>query len=285
MSPLALGLLLASAFVHAGWNLAAKRAGGGAAFVWLFSALGVAVLAPFALAAMLVARPPLGWVEAGLIAGTSVLHAAYFLALQRGYRHGDLSVVYPLARGAGPLLSVLGAVVLLGERPGPLALAGALLIAAAVVLLAGGADAARRAGAAAVGFGLLTGLTIAAYTLWDRQAVAVAAIPPAFYLWGEAVGMTLLLAPFAAQQTAEIARLWRHRRPEVLAVALGSPLAYGLVLTALVSTPVTAVAPIRELSILVAAILGARLLGEGDARRRLLAAAGMVAGVAAIAIS
>lgn len=171
MSPLALGLLLASAFVHAGWNLAAKQAGGGAAFVWLFSALGAAIYAPAALASFLVARPRIGPVELGFMGGTVVLHGAYFLALQRGYRHGDLSVVYPLARGAGPMLTVLAAVAVFGARPAPLALAGAALIGVCVFFIAGGLGAARTAGGRAVAFGLATGATIAAYTLWDAHAV------------------------------------------------------------------------------------------------------------------
>lgn len=105
------------------------------------------------------------------------------------------------------------------------------------------------------------------------------------YLWSEVAGASLLLLPLAARQRPEIARLWRERRRETLAVAVGSPLAYLLVLTALAFTPVTAVAPVREISILIAAFLGARLLHEGHARRRLLAAGGMVAGVVAIAVS
>lgn len=285
MSPLALGLLLASAFIHAGWNLAAKRAGGGVAFVWLFSALGAAIYAPLVAWIVATERPTIGRPELLFMAGTIVLHGAYFLALQTGYRHGDLSVVYPLARGAGPMLTVIAAVAIFGERPPPLALAGAALIGGCVFLIAGGLDAARMAGTSAVAYGLLTGALIASYTLWDAHAVSALAIPPVLYAWIEMAGMAVLMLPLALRQRPELARLWRTRRLETFAVAVGAPLAYLLVLTAMVFTPVTAVAPVRELSILIAAVIGARLLHEGHARRRLLAASGMVAGVIAIAIS
>lgn len=285
MSPLALGLLLGSAFVHAGWNLAAKRANGGVPFVWLFSALGAAITAPLVVWTVAADRPTIGTEGLVFMAGTIVLHGAYFIALQTGYRHGDLSVVYPLARGAGPMLTVVAAVVVFGERPPPLALAGAALIGACVFLIAGGLGATRAAGGRAVVYGLLTGLLIASYTLWDAHAVSALAIPPLLYMWVEVAGMAVLLLPVALRQRAEVARLWRTRRPEALAVAVGSQLAYLMVLTAMVFTPVTAVAPVRELSILIAAVIGARLLREGHARRRLIAAGGMVAGVIAIAIS
>ncbi len=285
MSPLALGLVLASAFIHAGWNLAAKRANGGVPFVWLFSVVGAVAWAPLVLWSVIANLPSLGREELVFLGGTILLHGAYFVALQTGYRHGDLSVVYPLARGAGPMLTVVAAVVVFGERPPPLALAGAATIGACVFLIAGGADAARAAGGRAVAYGLLTGLLIASYTLWDAHAVSALAIPPLLYAWVEMAGMSILLLPAALGNRAQVATLWRTRKPEAFAVGIGSQLAYLLVLTAMVFTPVTAVAPVRELSILIAAVIGARLLHEGHARRRLLAASGMVVGVIAIAIS
>src|SRR5690348_18347001 len=101
------------------------------------------------------------------MAGSGCLHSAYFTTLQRGYAAGALSVVYPLARGTGPALSVVLAIVILGERPGPLALVGAALIVAGVLSLAGGG--ARRPRGRAIGFAVATGATIAAYTIWDAH--------------------------------------------------------------------------------------------------------------------
>lgn len=282
MQPTALALVLGAAFAHALWNLLAKRSGGGAAFLWLICLTGVLAYAPVAAAVGLLARPRIGPVELGFMAGSATLHLGYFLALQRGYRASDLSVVYPVARGSGPLLSTAAAVALLGERPTPLALAGAALIGLGVLALAGRPG--WRGDGAGVGFGLLTGVLIACYTLWDKHAVGALAVPAVILDWGSNLGRFFLLTPFAVVRREAVAGEWRAHRREVLGVGLLAPLAYILVLAALSFTPVSHVAPAREVSILLAALMGVRFLGEGHARRRLLAATAMAAGVVALAL-
>ncbi|HET9471326.1 MAG TPA: hypothetical protein VFO24_09500, partial [Usitatibacter sp.] len=170
MTALALGLVLFSAFVHASWNFLLKKSGGGAGLITAASAASLAVYAP--LVAILVwfrgyAFQPMHLV---LMLGSGVIHTAYFLLLDRAYRSGgDLSIVYPLARATGPLLSILVAIVALGEHPGPLAIAGAMLIGASALVLTGNPFAWHRGDARhAVGFALLTGCTIASYTIWDK---------------------------------------------------------------------------------------------------------------------
>jgi drug/metabolite transporter (DMT)-like permease len=123
------------------------------------------------------------------MAGSGLLHVGYFTALQRGYEHGDLSVVYPLARGSGPVLSVAAAILFLGERPSALGLAGGGLIVAAVLTLAAG----RGEG---IGAALATGAFIAAYTVWDAHAVGDLDQPPIVYFCGAEAIRALLLAPF-----------------------------------------------------------------------------------------
>jgi drug/metabolite transporter (DMT)-like permease len=168
VSALALALVLTSAVAARELEPGGPADAGRPAFVWL-GALAAAVLyAPLAVAVALVGEGRVSAAGLAFMAGSGVIHSAYFLALQRGYATGDLSLVYPLARGTGPVLSVAGAVLLLGERPGPLALAGAGLIVVAVLPLSGGV---RHEGAeGAVAFALLTGALIAAYTLWDAHA-------------------------------------------------------------------------------------------------------------------
>ena len=283
MSGLALGLVLVAAFLHAIWNWLAKRAGGGAAFVWLFGALSSVLYAPLALGVLLVQRPTLGAAELGFIFGSGVLHVAYFLALQRGYQGGDLSVVYPLARGTGPTLSTLAAILFFQERPTPLALLGAVLVAGGVFVLAGGSGGSEMP-LGAIGYGLLTGALIAAYTLWDKQAVSVLHVPPLLLDYGSNLTRAIVLTPFALRHRDEVGRLWRERRREALGVAVLTPLAYILVLTALVTAPVSYVAPAREVSILIGTLIGARLLAEGNLRRRLGGALAIVAGVVALAL-
>jgi drug/metabolite transporter (DMT)-like permease len=282
---LALGLVLGSAVLHATWNLAAKRSGGGLGFIWLFTVLSVVIYAPVALVAALIIRPTLGWLELGFVLGTALLHLAYFASLQRGYQLGDLSLVYPLARGTGPVLSTTAAILLFGERPGPVAITGAVLIAVSVFVLASSGGIRSVATVrTAVGYGLLTGALIASYTLWDKYAVSTVMIAPLIYDWLNSVTRSLLLTPFAVRSWPDIRRDWQRSWRSVLVVAVLSPLAYIMVLTALVFTPVSYVAPAREISILFGTIMGARLLAEGDPRRRVLAASGMVAGVIALAI-
>jgi drug/metabolite transporter (DMT)-like permease len=219
--------------------------------------------------------------------GSAVLHVGYFISLQRGYREGDLSVVYPLARGTGPLLAAIAAISFFGERPSLPAMSGAVLIGAGIMLLAGGRTLFRppsvsmRAG---VGYGLLTGLFIAIYTLWDKEAVAVIAVPPILLDWGSNLGRSLLLLPAAWLRRADVSRHWRHQRSLVFGIALLSPLAYILVLTAMVFTPVSYVAPAREISILIGTAMGARLLAEGRPRLRMAGATAMVVGLIAIAL-
>lgn len=285
MTLLALSLVLCSAVLHATWNLAAKRAGGGLPFIWLFTALANVIYAPIALIAIIIVRPRLGAIELLFILGSSALHLVYFYFLQRGYRLGDLSLVYPLARGTGPVLSTTAAIMFFGERPTPLALAGAILIGISVfVLTSGGGLRAVATVRAAVLYGLLTGGVIAAYTLWDKYAVSVILISPLIYDWLNGLGRTAILAPYALRHRPQIVSEWRAHRSQALTVAILSPLAYILVLTALVFTPVSYVAPAREISILIGTIMGTRLLAEGDPGRRLVAASGMVAGVIALAI-
>lgn len=286
MTTLALSLVLLSAFFHATWNLFAKRSSGGVPFVWLFDVVSVLMYAPLALGFWATQSVRLGWAQLAVILGSSALHLAYFLSLQRGYRVGDLSLVYPLARGTGPLFSVLAAVVLLGERPTLLAAFGAALVVASLFIFAGGRALLRSGERArqALRFGLVTGAFIAAYTLFDKVAVSTLLIPPLIFNWLGNLGRALLLTPPAVACWSEVRLEWRQHKLEVVMVALLSPLAYILVLSALVFTPVSYVAPAREVSILIGTLLGARFLAEENVRQRLVAATVMVLGVALLAL-
>lgn len=214
------------------------------------------------------------WAGVGFMLGSAVLHIFYYGALQSSYRHGDLSVVYPLARGSGPVLSVTAAILFLGERPSGLGLAGGALIVLGVLALAVGST-------AGIGWALLTGAFIAAYTVWDAHAVDALNQPPALYFWGSGLGMAILLAPLARGAR----RTWDNYRPAVLGVGALSPIAYVLVLFALTRAPVSLVAPVRESSVVVGALLGARVLKEGHTGRRMVAAAAIALGIAALAVS
>lgn len=287
MTAPALALVLVAAVLHATWNFFAKRLGGGVGAVWLYSALSTLFLAPIAAAVVWVTRPSVSALAAIFMLGSAILHLGYFVSLQSGYREGDLSVVYPLARGTGPLLAAIAAISVFGERPTPLAMTGAALIAGGIFALAGGRaifGTGGHASPAGVGYGLLTGIFIAAYTLWDKQAVAVIGTAPIVQTLGENFGRSVLLVPAAWLRRAEVARHWRQHRALLLWIAVLAPLGYTLVLTAMVFTPVSYVAPAREISILIGTAMGARWLAEGRAPLRLAGASAMVVGLVALAL-
>lgn len=125
---------------------------------------------------------------------------------------------------------------------------------------------------------------IATYTLWDKNGVSVLAIPPLVYENFAAFARALLLSPIGLRNWERVKCEWRIHRTEILGVAFLSPLSYLLVLTAMITTPVSYVAPARELSILIGAFMGARFLSEVDVRRRLTAAGAIAAGVIALAL-
>ncbi len=290
MSGIAIALVLAAAVAHAAWNTLAKQASGGAVFVWLFSAASACIYLPFAIAVVALGDFRFGPAELLVCLVSAGLHLAYYLLLQKGYAVGDLSVVYPTARAAGPTLSVLAAVLIFGERPSPWVLLGGLLIVAGVVALVwepGGPSRDRARGS--VAFGLLVGAIIGCYTLWDAHAVSALLIPPLLLDYVATLGRLAMLSPYVARRRgrsagpASIASVWREHRRAVLGVAILSPLSYILVLMALVSTPVSYVAPAREVSVLFAVLIGGQLLGEGSTGRRLLAAVVMFAGIVVLA--
>lgn len=284
MTATSLALVLVAALLHALWNLLAKRTGGGAALVWIYGTVSAVVLAPFGVGLLIIQKPDLGLTGLAFTLASAMLHVGYFLVLQRGYEHGDLSVVYPVARGTGPVLSTVTAVALLGERPSAVALLGAALVALGVFALAkpdrGSANDSRRA----IAFGLLTGILIAAYTICDKQAVGRFGVPPLVQQWASSVGMTLLLGPMAYRRRADVRRRWAGHRRDVIAIGVLVPLAYILVLFAMTMSPVSYVAPAREVSILFATLMGTRLLSEGRSGKRLAAATTMVLGVVALTL-
>lgn len=285
MTGLAIALVLAAASIHASWNYLLKKSGGGIGFVWAFAVLSSLIYAPLAVGVVVFQHFQIGAEALAYLVASAVLHTAYYLLLDRGYRYGDLSIVYPLARATGPFLTVLVALAVLGERPGPVALCGATLVVGGAFFLAANPARLREAGAArGIAFALLTGCMIASYTVVDKQAVSVVLIPPILQDWGANLGRVFVMAPLALRRRDQVKSAWTERRNAVILVALLCPLSYILVLTAMVFTPVSYVAPAREISILCAALMGAHWLREGDVPRRLAAAAAMALGVVALAL-
>lgn len=283
----ALILVISGALLHATWNFFAKKASGGLPFVWLFGLVSITAALPFGLAAWSAHAAPLTWHAWLTIIASAAAHVVYMLTLQKGYRAADFSVVYPLARGTGPLFAVAGAILVLAEAPRFLGWLGIGAITAGIFLISGSTElfSASRRSVPGMLWGCLTGLFIAVYTLIDGWAVKVVGLPPVlFYVLG--LGLrTLLLAPLALRQPQSLVEQWRQNKGCILAVGMLSPLAYTLVLFAMTRAPLSYVAPIREISMLAGAWVGARMLRERFSVARVAGIVLMVTGVVLLAVA
>jgi len=278
--------------IHASWNIAAKKANGDARFAFQSGVFLMVVWAPLGIALGWHVVPQWGATEWGFVVLSGVLHVVYYVILLRGYRKSDLTVVYPLARGSGPLLSSLFAILFLGESISPTGLAGIVGVVLGVFLVAGGPRlwratqevAQRKRVRKGIRYGVLTGAFIASYTVVDSYAVKWLAMSPILLDYFGNFVRVLLLVPVALRDRAATAQLWRSQWKYALLVAVISPVSYVLVLYAVQQAPISHVAPAREVSMLFAALIGGHLLREGDRLLRLVGAGFIAAGVIALAL-
>lgn len=284
MTPLVLGLVAVAAVAHATWNIAVKRAGtSGPEFLWLTFIVGSLAFLPFGLWSILHSDVDvLHWLMFASVSG--VIHICYFLLLQTGYRIGDISVVYPLSRGTGPLFSVILAIVLLGERPGPWVLAGAAVIIVGVFITGASTRPSRGSSRAGLLFGLGIGMMIAIYTLWDSAAVTVGAMPAVGMFWGSLVFQFAFLAPWSARHPLQLRTIARRHWRAALLVGVLSPVAYILILLAVQLSQVSLVAPAREMSVVLVSLAGWLLFREPNPGQRLVGAAVVLTGIALLAL-
>ncbi len=292
MSLQAFALIVLAGLIHAGWNIAAKKAGGDARFAFFSSALLIVVWAPLAWWVGHDVVPHWGWQPWALVAASGVLHLFYYVILLRGYRHADLTVVYPLARGSGPLMSSLFAIAVLDEAISQLGVLGIVGVVLGVFLIAGGPGLfLQRRDAAAqqrlyhgLLYGVVTGIFIAGYTVVDGYGVKVLLLSPILIDYLGSCLRVALLAPVVLRNLPEARSLWTVQWRWALLVAVVSPIAYVLVLFAMQSAPISHVAPAREVSMLFAALIGGHLLKEGDRMVRIGGAILIALGVTALAI-
>lgn len=289
----AFALIILAGIIHAFWNIVAKKAGGDARFSLFTSVLNAVVWLPVGWWVGKDVVPLWGATEWAFVSASALLHIFYFITLLRGYRVADLTVVYPLARGSGPLISSMIAVLFLGEQLSSLGAVGIAAVVVGVFLIAGGPAMLRTASRPGAGeardrtikglyYGLLTGLFIAAYTVVDSYAVKVLLLSPILLDYMGNLVRVVMLAPLGFMNWAETRRLWLLQWRFALVVGIFSPVAYVLVLYAVQTAPISHVAPAREVSMLFAALIGGKLLGEGD---RLLRIAGaLLIGVGVVAL-
>lgn len=286
----ALALVVLAGLIHASWNIAAKKAQGDARFAFFTVVVMLVFWAPLGLWLGYQQLPQWGVSHWALVAVSGILHVVYYVVLLRGYRKADLTVVYPLARGSGPLLSSLVAVVLLGEQVSALGGVGILGVVVGVFLIAGGTglwhaahDTNQRLRILrGVRYGLVTGCFIASYTVVDGYGVKVLLLSPILLDYFGSFIRLFFLLPVVLRDTGAASHLWRRQWKYALFVGIVSPVSYVMVLYAMQVAPLSHVAPAREVSMLFAALLGGHLLGEGDRKARLAGAACIAAGVMAL---
>jgi drug/metabolite transporter (DMT)-like permease len=285
----AYALVLLSAALHAGWNFVLKRDGGGDAFLALSKISEVVLLAPVFVA--MIART--GGAGAGLAAagglvlGGASLTLLNYLALSRAYRVSDLSLVYPLSRGAALLFLPLLGYVTIGECIDVVGGVALLLILAGILVMhrtgaGGGVGDTLRAGA---GYALLAGLATAAYTLWDKVAVGVLPVLVYFYAYTAIVGAALAALALRSHGRHGLAREWRRGRTGIVQVAILNVGAYLLILVALRSGSASYVVALRQVSIVFGVLLGWWFLGERITRRKWAGVALLAAGCGLVAFA
>ena len=292
-----LGLVLIASVAHALWNLAAKSVTGkGYAFVLAYHGLSAILLIPVAIVIIASGAQPLNWELVAAAALSAVFHIAYSVSLQSGYDHAPLGVVYPTARGTGPVITIIIAVAFLGERPTLAEVTGAFIVIAGIAVVTirprpGGdvpASGARlRRGLA---WGGLIGAFIAGYTLWDDFAVNRISESPLLYFAVSEACVGLLMAagiiglPGGAARRADFREILRGHKRALVTVAILSPLAYVLVLFAMQQAPVALVAPVRETSIIIGTLLAWWFFGEKNIGIKLAGALVVVTGIGFIAL-
>lgn len=265
-------MVISAALLHASWNVLLKSSDDRLAGAFFQVASGAAALFPL----LLVDGLPLERWPSLLVSGS--LHLGYAMTLVRAYERGDLSVVYPLARGTAPLLAAAGAAVLLDDVP-------TLVASAGICLIVGGIVSVTRGRPAGYGWALLCGLFIAGYTIVDSAAVRAEGDSLRYTAALFALNALVLgVVTFASRSVASLRQTARFDGGRHALGGLASAGAYLLVLTAVRTAPLGAVAALRETSVVFAALAGWALLGEPLGRVRVAAALAIATGAALLAV-
>ena len=253
-------LVLLAAFGHAGWNFATRWVSGNFQVVWLSTWAGTAVLTPFVIAISLRTEnwPAISPLAVACVVATGLIHALYFILLARAYRREEISVVYPLARGSGIGTTALMAWLLLSEEISFAGLAGIGLVFAGILVM--GVPAYSRRGGG-IRLALCVGLTIPAYSIVDK--VGVSLVHPTVYIWLIYVQCGLFLWPFARRwHGGEILQTGRRYWVYAVIIGVGCSVTYMAILFAYQLAPVSYVIALREVAVVIGAVLGILVLKE-----------------------
>ena len=286
----ALLLILLAALSHAGWNLLLKRSDSKELFAWWFSVAAAVLLAPMGV--ILFILYPVSLPGPWFILGGAVMQCFYLVLLGRAYTRGDLSLVYPVARGTGPMLVPILAVLTLGESISWPAIVGIVFVVAGIYtvswwghfrsIVSDPAGFLREGG---VFYAILTGCIITVYSLLDKRAVEH--VQPFLYMHFLTTGVAIGLAPYILRKYSlvEIRAAWAGNAWAIPVAGLLSFLAYAFILTAFSMSRVSYIAPAREISIVVGVLAGVLVLKEPFGWGRLVGSIMIVCGLILIALS
>ena len=289
MTGLAVALVLISAIAHASWNLIVRRSDKPELTNWMMATCGALLAFPIAMYLFVTNTPDqAGW---WFILGTVILHIAYFFTLGRAYKYGDLSLVYPIARGLGLVLIPVVGVTVLDESVSILAGFGIIAIFTGVVMVGSSSGTGFRAwlkprsmfADRGVLFALITGILIAAYSALDKRGVEY--VEPIFYMFCLSLGGSVGVLPLIARSYASSEFIMEIRTRWKIGLLGGfcQFLAYTLVLSAFRLSPVSYIGPFRELAILFGVVLAVVVLKERVTRSR--AAGAMAIGLGSLVVA
>ena len=278
MTPFVVAIILSAAMLHAVWNAIVKTASDRT------TTLGLVALGHVIPGAVMVAYLPLPELESlGYVALSTLIHFGYFYMLGQAYKHGDLSVVYPIARGIVPALVALWAMVFAGEFLPLQAWVGIALIGLGIQLSSWRALRSG-VGRTALYYALGTGFSISLYSLVDGLGVRLSGNTLSYWAWG-AFGHLFVAGFIGLRKRQQLHQIPVRSWAIGIAGGFVSMTAYGLVLFAKNFAPLGAVSALRETSVIFAALIGFVFLREGNWMRRLGAAVVMAFGVALIGLS
>ncbi|MDA0596788.1 MAG: SMR family transporter [Chloroflexi bacterium] len=291
MTGTAVVLVLIAAVAHASWNLLVRKSNVPELTNWFMAFLGGIIALPFAVFYLLTEAPPAtGWV---FIFGTIVLHIGYFFTLGKAYKHGDLSVVYPVARGLGLALIPVFGVLILSESVSLQAVAGILAIFLGVLVVGSSSGVGLRIWLSprslladrGLAFAIATGLLIASYSNWDKRGVEY--VEPLLYMFMVQLGGSLGVLPILRRSYSnpDFSKEFKSGWKIGVFGGLLQFTSYGLVLTAFRLAPVSYVGPFRELAIVFGVVFAALILKESVGKYRIIGATAIGVGALVVALS
>lgn len=270
-------LVLTAAVFHAGWNALIKGTGERMIVLGVISAVNVAV--GLVLICMVPLPAPASW---PYIAASTVIHFAYYGFLLLSYRLGDLSQMYPVARGIAPVLVALGAYFFAGEQLPLAAWVGILIVSFGISLLAWGVEWSRSGGKALMA-ALVTGFMIASYSVVDGIGVRLAESALGYIGWLFVFEGYVAVFIFYRERAKLMEADCSIYRIGILGGLLSAG-AYGLVIFAKTLAPLGSVSAVRESSVIITALIGVVLLGERPWKLRVVAALLVVCGVVVLSV-